>query len=168
MKVTSAECSKILKKLTGEYEALLRRESQSATYLASVGENPEDCRPAYDYEKTARELEEKERKIRKIRHALNVFNSTTVVPKYDITIDEILMLIPQLSKRKEKLTSMAGRNSKARVENHYSRSNIVDYEYTNYDIQKVWEDLSRVTDELSNAQLALDRVNHIATLQIDI
>ena len=168
MKLTSAECSKILKKLTSEYEALLRRESLSSTYLASVGENPEDCRPEYDYEETAKEIEEKETKIRKIRHALNIFNATTVVPKYDITIDEILMIIPQLSKRKEKLTAMAGRNSKARVENHFSRSNIIDYEYTNYDIKKVSEDLSRVTDELSNAQLALDRVNHIATLEIDI
>lgn len=108
-------------------------------------------------------------KIRKLKHAINLFNTTTVIPGYDITIDEMLVFLPQLSAKKQKLSEMASRLPKAREEQEYGRaSNIIDYRYVNYDIDEVTKDLLAVTDELSDAQLALDLINHSATFEVEL
>lgn len=79
---------------------------------------------------------------------------------FGITIDEMLVYIPQLTKRKSKLLEMKSRLPKERVEEQYGRqSNIIDYTYTNYDLAAVEADYEKTSDELSRAQLALDTVN---------
>lgn len=99
MKLSSAEGAKLLKKLKSEYDALKSKESISSTFLASVGENPESVRPKYDYKESKAELDSLALKIRKLKHAINLFNTTTVIPGYDITIDEMLVFLPQLTNR---------------------------------------------------------------------
>ena len=169
MKLSSAEGAKLLKKLKSEYDALKSKESISSTFLASVGENPESVRPKYDYKEAKADLDSLALKIRKLKHAINLFNTTTVIPGYDITIDEMLVFIPQLSAKKQKLSEMASRLPKAREEQEYGRaSNIIDYRYVNYDIDEVTKDLLAVTDELSDAQLALDLINHSATFEVEL
>ena len=79
---------------------------------------------------------------------------------FGITIDEMLVYIPQLTKRKSKLLEMKSRLPKERIEEQYGRqSNIIDYTYTNYDLTAVEADYEKTADELSRAQLALDTVN---------
>ena len=81
----------------------------------------------------------------------------------------MLVFIPQLSAKKQKLSEMALRLPKAREEQGYGRaSNIIDYRYANYDIDEVNKDLLAVTDELSSAQLALDLINHSATFEFEL
>lgn len=46
--------------------------------------------------------------------------------------------------------------------------NDIDYRYVNYDIDEVTKDLLAVTDELSDAQLALDLINHSATFEVEL
>ena len=167
-KLTSAECSKLLKKIQAEYDALSAKESMSCTFLASVGEDPESVRPKYDYAKTRAQLDELALKIRRIKHALNLFNTQTVIPGYGITIDEMLVLIPQLTVSKQRLAAMAARLPKTREDSYAHSGGVIDYRYANYDIDTANADLQRVTDELSNAQLALDAINHSATLELDI
>ena len=162
MKLSSAEGAKLLKKLKSEYDALKSKESISSTFLASVGENPESVRPKYDYKESKAELDSLALKIRKLKHAINLFNTTTA-------IDEMLVFLPQLSAKKQKLSEMASRLPKAREEQEYGRaSNIIDYRYVNYDIDEVTKDLLAVTDELSDAQLALDLINHSATFEVEL
>jgi hypothetical protein len=164
---TSAQASKLLCKLQEEYQNLALTEENSKTFIASVGEDPESVRPEYDYEATRDALSGLQEKIRKLKHAINVFNTQTYVPGFDMTIDEILVYIPQLSGRKGKLTEMAGLLPKARL-NGRGMSNVIDYKYVNYDLKQVKADLDAVTEELSKAQLALDEVNHTATLDMEI
>ena len=79
---------------------------------------------------------------------------------FGITIDEMLVYIPQLTKRKIKLLEMKSRLPKERVEEQCGRqSNIIDYTYTNYDLAAVEADYENAADELSRVQLALDAVN---------
>ena len=104
MKVNSAVANKMLKKITEEYEALKVKEAHSKDFLASVNENPDSIRPKYDFNKTQSELYALEEKIRKIKHALNKFNVNTLIPEFGINIDEMLVLIPQLTKQKAKLS----------------------------------------------------------------
>ena len=160
MKYTSAQANKLLKKLNDEYSALLHKEQRSRDFRAAMGEDIESVRPAYDYAKTQARLEELEGTIRRLKHAINCFNTTQVVDGFGITIDEMLVYIPQLTKRKSKLLEMKSRLPKERVEEQYGQqSNIIDYTYTNYDLAAVEADYEQTADELSRAQLALDTVN---------
>ncbi len=167
MDYTSAQAAKLLSKLQQDYDRLATQEENSKTFLASVGEDVESVRPAYDYDGTQAQLLELETRIRKVKHAINAFNTATVVPEFGMTIDEMLVYIPQLSRRKAKLREMAGTLPKARNRS-FEKSNIIDYKYANYDLDRVRADLDEVTEELSRAQLALDSVNHTQVLSIDI
>lgn len=164
---TSAEAAKLLRKLNEELEIIERHENQSSTFNAAPGENPEDVRPEYNYEATQEEITELERKIRTVKHAINEFNLSHVVPDFNMTIDRLLIYIPQLTKRKQKLYSMQARLPKAR-ENNYRGSNIIDYCIANYDIKKAHEDYVKISDELSQAQTALDVINNSEKFEIDI
>ena len=167
MNYTSAQAAKLLSRLQQEYDQLAAHEENARTFLASVGEDVESVRPVYSYEETGAQLEALEAKIRKVKHAINVFNTATVIPEFNMTIDEMLVYIPQLSKKKAKLKEMANKLPKVRYNNSYA-INIIDYLYVNYDLKAVNADLEAVTEELSAAQLALDAANHTATLDIEI
>ena len=167
MKYTSAQANKLLKKLNDEYSALLDKEQRSRDFRAAMGEDVESVRPAYDYAETQARLAELEGKIRALKHAINCFNMTHFVDGFEMTIDEMLVYIPQLTRRKNKLLEMKSRLPKERVEEQYGRqSNIIDYRYANYDIAAVEADYDKTVDELSRAQLALDAINGRETFDL--
>lgn len=160
MNGTSAQANKLLKKLNDEYTALLSREERSQVFRAAMGEDIASVRPAYDYRETQTRLAELERTIRQLKHAINRFNTSQIVDGFNMTVDEMLVYIPQLTRRKSKLFDMKERLPKERVTEQYGRqSNIIDYTYANYDIAAVEADYEKATDELTRAQLALDAVN---------
>ena len=167
--MTSAQAAKELKKLNEQHDALLRKEEKASVFTAAIQEDIETVRPEYDYESIQNELAALERKMRLLKHAINQFNLTQVVPGFEMTIDQMLIYIPQLTARKRKLDAMRARLPKERVNPDYGRPNaIIEYHYSNYDIQKAEEDYQQVTDELAKAQNALDSVNATVLFDIDL
>lgn len=168
MKMTSAQAAKILRQLNEELKALQLRENNASSFLASVGEDPESVRPAYDYDKMQEQQAELESKIRRLKHAVNVFNSTQVIPEFGFTIDEMLVYLPQLTKRCTKLSAMKDALPKMREEQAYARvKSVIDYRYANYDIECVNEDWQKLSEELSRAQNALDLINNTAEFDFE-
>ena len=165
MQYTSSEANKLLKKLNEELDSLRRLEAMSATFVAASTENKEDLRPDYNYEEFQEKIATIEEKIRTVKHAINSFNVKTIVPKFNMTIDQILVYIPQLTAKKLKLTRMKGRLP---VQRSTRGMNIIDYEYINFDKAKVQEDFNKVTDLLSEVQTALDIVNNTEKMEIPI
>ena len=165
MKCTSAEAAKYLRKLNEDYASPPSREEVRRVFLVPLGKDPESARPPYDFRETQDALDEMEQKIRRVKHAINLFNTTHTVPGFDLTIDEMLVLIPQLTKRKNKLAEMKEKLPKTR-EQTYSKSNIVDYRYINYDSDEAASEYEKAAEQLSRAQTALDTVNNTETLEI--
>ena len=150
MKLTSAEAAKVLRKMNDDLNDLWSRESMSQSFVAAVSENVEDVRPEYDFAKTRAEEAVLSEKIRKLKHAINVFNSTTVIPEWNITIDEMLVLIPQLTRKRDRLSMMKNRLPKERVEaGMRTASNIIDYRYANYDIAAAQAEYDEASDEVT-------------------
>ena len=168
MKYTSAQAAKLLRKLNDEYYSLKELERNSKEFVAALCEDVESVRPEYDFEKTQKKLDELESKIRSLKHAINVFNTVTKVDGFDMTIDQMLVFIPQLSSRKEKLSEMKSCLPKTREPSNARSGNIIDYRFANYDIKAAEEAYREAEDILSHAQTALDVVNNTITFDIDI
>ena len=163
---TCAEAAKVLRKLNEDLKVLRAKEVKGYRFTAAVDEDLESARPVYDYLQTQEEQRRIEARIRKVKHAINSFNISTVIPEFGMTVDEMLVYIPQLSERKKKLTEMASFLPKERVSNGYQATKIIEYTYTNYDLKKAADDLTAVSDELARAQTALDTVNTTVEFEV--
>ena len=169
VQITSAVAAKHLRKLNDQRDALLAMEKKARSITAAIQEDVESVRPVYDYKATQKALTAVEGKIRALKHTLNCFNSTYVIPEFDMTIDQMLIYIPQLTSRKKKLDGMRSKLPKERVREAFSRgSNIIEYNYANYDIEQVEADYNAVSDELARAQNALDTANATVLFEADI
>ena len=167
MKMTSAEANKMIKQLRDQYRLLESQERNLISYVAATTENVEEVRPAYSYEATAAKYDEIERKIRKIKHALNLFNATTVPEGLDMTIDELLVFLPQATERLRKLSGMLSRPPKFRAENT-GRTSIIEYEYLNFDPESVQKDYDALLEFKNKALTALDIANNTVPFEADI
>lgn len=167
MKYSSAEAAKILRKLNEDQAALKEKEDKSSVFIVAIEEDVDSVRPAYNYEDVNAKLEELEKKVRIVKHAINTFNLTTEVPGFGMTVDQMLVYIPQLSEKKRRLAKMAARLPKERCNSSgYGNKTIVEYQYANYDIEQAEKDLTVVSDELARAQTALDVVNNTPAIEL--
>ena len=159
--MTSAELNKEIKRLQAERTALMDREKKVRWYKVATTEDPVLARPEYDFVETTNSLMQIEEKIRELKHRLNVFNTTYKFSEYGMTIDQILVYLPQLTCRIEALKAMVSHLPKSRVDDRYgNRSTLVEYEYANYDPRIVQLRYDDLVEELSGVQLALDWVNN--------
>lgn len=165
--VTSAQANKLLNKLNDDVAALYRNEQQCARYIAAVGEQLEDARPEYDFETVRIAIATLEEKVRIVKHAINVFNTTTEVPETGMTIDQVLVLIPQYTKSKARLADMKSKLPKERQATGI-RTGTIEYMYANYSINAAKAAYDDVTAKLANIQNALDTVNNTVTFTIDV
>lgn len=170
VKMTSAYANKLLKQLNDDKEFWTNKERKSYMYTAAVGETP--VIPEYDYEEVAATIAEIDCKICKIKHAINLANVTGQVEVGDqmFFVDMILVRMAQLNKRKSILDMMRKQQPKTRLEQHAfgSRSAAPEYQYINYDLDLVKQEYERVTTEIMNMQMALDRYNQTYEFEVDI
>lgn len=165
--ITSAGANKMLKALEDEKSYLLSMEDDASVYVLAEEEQAEA--PAYNYEETQSKIDEIDKKVRIIKHALSCFNTTTILEGIGITIDEALVEMAQLNRKKAKLDCMRKRLPKTRRnDSFYRNSNLIEYEYVNYDIKKVQEDYQKVSDRITDIQIALDLCNQTKVFAIPL
>ncbi len=164
---TSASANKYLRKLSDQKDYLVRREDETSTYVLAMGEQEEP--PIYDYAGTREKIAEIDATVRKLRHELHLFNAHTMLPDSDMTIDEALVVLAQLSGELYRLHSLRTNLPKARVQEGYrSARNIVEYRYANYDIAQAERDYQEVAERISDLQLKIDLVNQTKTFTVNI
>ena len=167
MMMTSAQAAKELKTLKDQFDALEALENKSKEFIVSIQEDVESVRPQYDFSSRQSELSELEVRIRRLKHAINQFNISQEVPGFGMTIDQMLVYIPQLTARKKKLDRMRKRLPKERADDGFRSNNIIEYRYANYDIALAESEYTRVSEELAKAQNALDALNSTVVFEVE-
>lgn len=170
MKMTSAYANKILKQLSDEKDYWVNKENTSVVYTAAVGETP--VIPEYDYVEVAAKIAELDHKVTIIKHAINLANVTNMISvgEYEFSVDTILIKMAQLNKRKALLDMMRKNQEKSRKEPNYfsGRSANPEYLYINYDLEMVKHDFEKVSQEIMEMQMALDKYNQTIELEVEI
>ena len=168
MQLTSAQAAKLMRRMKEEKDLLNAEEKSSKQFVVAIQEDVEAVRPAYDFHAMQQRFDALDTRMRKLKHAINVFNSTHIVDGFDMTIDEMLVYLPQLGTRKEMLTQMSKMLPRQRKDRDYNSSNNIEYVYANFDIGEARDELERVSELYAQAQTALDIVNNRDTLEVDI
>lgn len=157
MRYTSSEANKLLKKLKDELSYEKDYELCNSSYIRALEEKDEDVRPEYDIAESNKKIFELNEKIRKVKHKINEFNAKTVVPDTDgMTIDQVLIFMPQLHDMITRYSQMSRAQKKSRVT---GRTRFIEYTIANYDPADAKKLAEKYSDELSRLQSALDQVN---------
>lgn len=172
MLYTSSEANKLLKSYNKELAAYTNLAQKTAVFIAAVFEDKEAVRPVYDFKTVADRINWLQTRIRKIKHAINVFNTTTQVEidgEETLTVDEVLVLLPQLNSNLERLANMKNRLPMARKAMGYSSgNNQIEYEYTNYNIEDAVKAYHETELRITRIQLALDTINNFKKFEINL
>lgn len=166
--LTSSQAAKLLKQFDGKIKDLLNNESKAATFVTAMGEDAEAVRPDYDYLYTQAELDRLQKLVLSLKHQINLFNATTYVGDTGMTIDQVLIMIPMLRAKTQKLSEMANRLPLERISGGYRANNIVEYTHTNYPISEAKADYDACCARLAELQLALDKTNSSVVFEVDL
>ena len=95
--------------------------------------------------------------------------NTVSVDGCEMTVDEILVRMAQLNRRKVVLDGMRKREDKTRINSgmYAARKTAPEYEYVNYDIETVKREYEAVDADISAMQIALDRYNHTFEFEVE-
>ena len=93
MKLTSAGANKMIKAWNEDLEGLLKKEEAESRTTYGINEEPLPAN--YDFARMQQQMDALNQKIAVLRHAVNVFNTTTVLEGFGFTIDEALVRMAQ-------------------------------------------------------------------------
>lgn len=171
MKVTSALANKILLQLSYDKDLYLEREKESVCYTVAQGEEPEI--PEFDFNENCKAIKEIDKKVAKIKHAINVAN---LIAQIDVlgkvySVDEILVEMAQLSSRMTYFNRLRKALPKRRLDSRrYSSNNFnaIEYLYINYNVKDAEREYKECQKKVTAMQLALDTYNHSYEFEIDV
>lgn len=162
MKMNSDYANKTIKNLQAEIDSLLQNEELGKTYSYGISEKP--VIPDYSFSATQEKLEVLRTKIAILRHAINVFNITTKVCDFDITVDEALGRMSMLNAEKKRLYALLQIPEQRRQREYGSRE--ADIICRNFNVAEVQEEYNKVIDELMKLQQAINIAN--LTVEFDV
>ena len=170
MKMTSAYANKMLRKLNDDKDYWRNKEQEGSFYVAALDEEP--VIPEYNYSDVMATIEEIDEKIVKIKHAINIanINSKLTIGDRVMTVDQVLVRMTQLNRRKLTLDNMRKQQPKMRMGTtmYSARKTAPEYRYINYDMDVVKADYERIEREVAEMQMALDKYNQTFEFDVDI
>lgn len=161
--ISSAYANKLLKKLMEEKNFIISTENKRKTYTVYASETNVVV-PEYNFLNTQKQLKNIDEMILKIKHALNIFNTTTEIMD-GLTIDEALVKMSIISNRLSNLKYMCDIQE---IESGSNYKGETYKTYANFDHDDVKSTYNSLSKELSEIQLALDKTNMNNTFDVDI
>lgn len=164
MRITSQKAKQLINQLNSEKDSLVIRERNNRTFVAATTENPNDLKPDYDFWETENRYVELTFKIAKLKHALNLFNASTVIWR-DKTIDEVLVILPGFSNRKVTLDGLKETPEKVRDR---VTGQVIDYRYASFNPKDAASEFQTVESSINEMHIALDKANSTLEFEVDI
>lgn len=164
MKTTSAYANKLIKGYLEELSALDNLERETCTTTYGVNETPIES--DYDFLAMQVKIDSLNDKIAKFRHAVNVFNTTTMLDDLGYTIDEALVRMAMLSEKKQRLSRMKAIRELSRRSGGYH--NDAELTKRNFDAADAEAEYQKTADELTKLQLALDKANMSIEFEVEL
>ena len=86
----------------------------------------------------------------------------------DLTIDEALIALAQLSLERDRVADLRARQPKVRLGERLTGAGVatVEYRYANYDVQEVERDYETLSEKIAAIQLELDLANQTKTFEV--
>ena len=125
----------------------------SLEWVSNLDEEP-SLLSGYSYEGNREAIKELRKREGAIHRALSIFNLTTKVPGFDLTVSEGLLRLGQLRSEIEVLGTLASRHQTRKVDSYDPH-----YEKCCYDVAKAKDDLDAMREERTSLQVAIDRLN---------
>lgn len=167
MQISPAYANKLIHRKRETLRTLYTEEGKTSTTTACLNEDVEALRQRYDFIKTQAQMDQLNDEIVKLKHAINLFNISTVLPGLGYTIDAALVRMKMLSDKKSRLSKMRTVEEVSRTSGGFG-SKMPEYTYRNYDVADVEREIKAVDDELTQIQLSLDRANLESMIEVDI
>ena len=163
-KINCDAANKLVRQMQSERDALIRAESETSTYSYMAGKEP--VVTEYDFRAVNARLSELTDMIASIKHAINIFNTSTELPEIGLTIDGALVRMTMLNGDKSRFDRMRHVQKKARSGS--SVRGVSEYTERNYDSEDAEKMYQDVCMELIAIQQAIDMANLTRTLEVDI
>ena len=152
MKLTSAGANKMIKAWNEDLEGLLKKEEAESRTTYGINEEPLPAN--YDFARMQQQMDALNQKI-------------AVLEGFGFTIDEALVRMAMLTKKKQRLAQMKQVPSLVRTSPGYG-SNTPEMTCRNYDAEQVEQEYRRVSDRLTALQLTLDRANLLLEFEVEL
>lgn len=165
--MSPAYASKLIKQKNAEIKDILISEKETSTTRAFAEEDVTQFLKVYSFSFTQEQLERLRQDILSLKHAINQFNVTTVLPDLGYTIDTALVRMKMLSEQKEKLAGMMRVRPVTRQNLTFGNGK-PEFIYRNYDDREVQNAYEKVDAELTQIQLALDKQNLDSIIEVEL
>lgn len=166
-KVTAAVAGKMLKTLEEERNYWQHIERTDSVYTVGQGEEP--IVPEYFYDDVALQIARVNKKITKLRHAIQVHTilSEIKVAGEVTTADMLQYQIEQMSNRKSILGKMRKASPVTRVHNK-DKKTVPELVYVNYNLEAICEEYDVVSKKLIELQTAYELFQQTALFEVEV
>lgn len=164
MRVNSDTANKLVRQLNAARNRLLLQEQAVKTYSYLQDETP--YVPAYSFAETQEKLNRMNEAILKLKHAINVFNTTTVLTGTETTIDMALVQLPMLTTQVSRLENMCNIPEKTRAINLYAKA--AEYTCSNFNVDEAKTAYKEANDKLMALQDGLNTANLAIYFDVDV
>lgn len=166
MKMTIDEACKTIKLLLDEKDYIRQMEDDNISIYSHTEDDSfisKELFEKYFYNNSTPKIAEIDRKIAKLRHAVNADNVTSrvVVEDREYTVDELLILLPQLYSRVSYLKRLRTKRTTQFHNDKYC-------DLRTYDPEVVAADYLRLKKRYYSIQVALDRHNATAEIEVEL
>ena len=166
MQISPAYASKLIRQKNEQIRLLLAQEKELSTTTACLDEDVTKLRGQYNFSTFQKKVETLNREVVALKHAINLFNISTVLPGLGYTIDAALVRMKILSDQKMRFATMKRVQPVTRIGSGYGNKQ-PEYVYRNYDSADVERAYDAVESELTDIQLALDKANLESTITVE-
>lgn len=164
MRLTIDAASKLIKTYMADLAKVeqAERNGMMVTYL----DGEDKVIPEYSFVETQAEMNKINENIQRIKHQINVFNCSYVLPEVGITIDTALIRMAVLNKRMGELDRMRGIPKKSRTSSY--RSDKPEYSEPNFDVKLAKAEYERTRTKLLAIQGALNKANILNEIEVEL